>query len=75
MAHFRASLQGQRGTTSRLGSKASGLDVRVNGWNRGIRVTARYDATAGEDVFEVLSTGGSNGELFEEEVAVIRGKG
>lgn len=60
MAQFRATIEGSRGMASRLGTKKSGLDVRINGWNDGLRVTAYFDEETGKDVFEVFRTGGSN---------------
>ena len=61
MARFRATIQGQRGYVSRLGSAKSGLTVTLNGWGGGITVTA-YVNVAGQDCFEVTQTGGSNGK-------------
>lgn len=59
MAQFRATIQGQRGEASRLGSKKSGLTVKANGWESGVTVYARVDAD-GNDVFGVWQTCGSN---------------
>ncbi len=58
MARFRATIQGQRGEVSRLGSSKSGITARVNGWNAGIRVEA--ESNGGKDVFRVYYTGGSH---------------
>lgn len=69
MARFRATLKGQRGETSRLGSPNSGLRAYVNGWNAGVTVEAEASGT--RDVFYVYATGGSNGEGTGELVAVI----
>lgn len=33
MARFRATIRGQRGQASRLGSAASGIVANINGWN------------------------------------------
>ncbi len=38
MAHFRGILQGNRGETSRLGSKASGLTTIAQSWQGAVRV-------------------------------------
>lgn len=57
MAQFRATIQGQRGEASRLGSKASGISAYVNGWNSGVKVIGRH--TDGQDVFDVYATSGS----------------
>lgn len=57
MAQFRATIQGNRGMASRLGSKNSGLRVRANGWNVGIAIDVRHED--GKDVFDVFRTSGS----------------
>lgn len=58
MAHFRATIKGQRGEASRLGSAKSGIMAEINGWDRGIKVYAEHKD--GKDHFTVISTGGSN---------------
>lgn len=63
MAHFRATIKGQKGEASRLGSKSSGIVAEINGWDRGIRVYAEFKD--GKDHFVVVSTGGSNGNRKE----------
>ena len=59
MAQFMGYVKGQRGEATRLGSKNSGLVVRANGWESGIKVEATVDIE-GRDVFWVEITGGSN---------------
>ena len=59
MAQFLASIRGQRGEVTRLGSKVSGVTARINGWNSGVTVRAAH--VDGKDVFHVYRTGGSNG--------------
>lgn len=59
MAQFRAVIKGQRGEASRLGSKNSGINTSVNGWNAGVRVVAEH--VDGKDVFHVYRAWGSNG--------------
>jgi len=54
-------MQGQKGDTSRLGSKRSGLQASVDGWGAGIEVRAVWDESLNADVFYVYATGGSNG--------------
>jgi hypothetical protein len=61
MAHFRAVIKGSRGEASRLGSKASGIDSKVSGWNGGVRVKARNNPMDGQDVFHIEATMGSSG--------------
>jgi hypothetical protein len=63
MAHFRGWLQGNRGATSRLGGKQSGIRVSTNGWNLGVEVTGYFDKEKDTDVFTVVLTGGSNGHF------------
>jgi hypothetical protein len=41
MAHFYGKIQGQRGRASRLGSKASGLDVTAASWQGAVSITLR----------------------------------
>ncbi len=60
MARFRATIQGQRGAASRLGSAKSGITATVNGWNAGIRVSACPGNMQGQDVFMVEVTYGSH---------------
>ena len=57
MAHFRATIQGNRGMASRLGTKKTGLQASVNGWNVGVTVEALH--INGEDTINVFITGGS----------------
>jgi hypothetical protein len=58
MAQFRATIEGQRGQASRLGSKTSGMVAKVNGWDSGVMVYAEH--VDGKDRFEVMATKGSN---------------
>jgi len=48
MARFYASIQGNRGEATRMGTPTSGISGHVRGWNVGVRVE------------EVYSTFGSN---------------
>ena len=57
MAHFRGTIQGNRGGASRLGTAKSGLDVTANGWNGGIRVELWVQD--GVDMANVELNGGS----------------
>jgi len=61
MAQFRGVMQGRKGSTSRLGTKKSGLSAMINGWNTGVEV--RIDHEGGEDITRVYLTGGSNGSI------------
>lgn len=61
MAQFRATIKGQRGEASRLGSKKSGIYSNLNAWNIGLRVYLTHNETTGKDEIDVTLTGGSNG--------------
>ena len=56
MAHFRATIRGQRGQASRLGSKKSGITASINGWDLGVMVSDSPD-----NGFIISINGGSNG--------------
>lgn len=64
MAHFRATIQGNRGPASRCGQKHTGIHADINGWRLGIHVDGYYDADMGRDVFEVWKTTGSASRHF-----------
>lgn len=59
MARFYASIQGQRGEATRMGSAKSGMVGHVRGWDIGARVD--LDDRNGKDVVTITLTGGSNG--------------
>ena len=63
MAQFYGSMQGNRGQTTRMGTKSSGFDGHIRGWNIGARVCMRH--VDGKDVCTVYKTGGSNGATNE----------
>ena len=60
MAAFMATIKGQRGKASRLGTKASGIVAHVNAWNSGVDVMGTYDQLTGTIRWTVERTGGSN---------------
>ena len=70
MAQFRATIHGNRGEASRLGTKSSGIRATVNGWNIGLSVEI-YVNDAGKDEIQVYQTGGSNGCKPSKQIAVI----
>ena len=63
MARFYASIQGNRGEATRMGTKTSGIGGHIRGWNVGARIEIRH--VAGKDVVQVYRTGGSNGPRAE----------
>jgi len=58
MAHFYASIQGNRGEGTRMGSKDSGITGHIRGWNSGANVYCSVDQE-GRDVVEIYATTGS----------------
>jgi hypothetical protein len=61
MAHFMATVQGNRGKASRLGSKSSGATAAVQGWTAGVHAEAHVgDSANATDYFEVFMTTGSD---------------
>lgn len=58
MARFRATIQGNRGIASRLGTKRSGIVATIAGWHIGVRVTIDVDPH-GRDIITIYETGGS----------------
>ena len=69
MARFRATIQGQRGSASRLGSTKSGITAQVNGWDVGVDVDA--DDENGTDTFKVYVTGGSRNAVNARHVGTV----
>lgn len=68
MARFYASIQGNRGEASRMGTPASGIHGHIRGWNVGARV-ACYTVPDGTDddadaVSVSLSQGSSGGRSY-----------
>ena len=53
MAHFFASIQGQRGKATRLGSKASSINATVASWQGAVDVRLWHNGATGEDMAEV----------------------
>lgn len=72
MARFYGIMQGGRGKVTRTGTPASGLHVRANGWDFGIRVALVPDPETGKDMAEVWVTTGSNGRGPERLVGCYR---
>lgn len=62
MSKFYATIQGNKGEASRMGSKKSGIEGHIRGWNEGAKVTCFVD-DEGRDCVSVRLTGGSIGRL------------
>lgn len=69
MARFYGEVQGNRGSTSRLGSAKSGMVGHIRGWSTGCRVDIRDED--GIDVVRVWRTTGSNARGSEQLIATF----
>lgn len=74
MARFRATIHGNRGKASRLGTPNSGMMATVNGWDIGVEV-ALYVNQKGEDAVQIYRTGGSNGGRSSTLIAEFKNEG
>ena len=77
MARYRATIKGQRGEASRLGSTSHPPVVTINGGECGVRVVAVSSDADGitQDTFKIYATGGSNsryGEYSDRLIGIIR---
>ncbi len=70
MAQFRATIQGNRKEASRLGTKDSGITATIDGWDDGVLVVV--DHIDGKDVFQIYSSGGTNGQDTGGLIATIK---
>lgn len=62
MSQFYASIQGNRGMATRMGSKESGISGHIRGWNIGVKAECFVD-DEGNDCVYVSISGGSNGRF------------
>jgi len=67
MAQYYADIVGNRGDATRMGTKASGIQGHIRGWNVGARVCIAH--VDGKDVCRVYKTSGSNGHRSEQLIA------
>ena len=67
--HFYADIEGNRGVGTRCGTKSSGIDGHIRGWNVGARISCIYDEESGKDICRIYKTGGSNGDGRSELIA------
>jgi hypothetical protein len=73
MAHFYGSMAGSAKTeATRCGTKNSGMNAHVRGWNCGIETFVDYDATNDKESYSVYMTGGSNGSRAPKALAQVR---
>jgi galactokinase len=53
MSHFYGVMQGNRGETTRGGTKGSGIQATVAGWGGCITVVLTHNTETGQDEYEV----------------------
>jgi len=74
MSHFYGEIHGQAKTpATRRGSKASGLEGHLRGWNIGVRVVLEHKEDIG-DVIYIYRTSGSNGGSNDVLIATLKEK-
>jgi hypothetical protein len=61
MAHFIGTIEGSRGSVTRLGTPSSGINTVARGWDLGVSVQGSKEADG--DVFTIYADSGSNGRL------------
>lgn len=62
MSHFYADIQGNRGQATRQGTKNSGIEGHIRGWNVGAKVECYYDDELDMDFVRIYLTSGSNNQ-------------
>ena len=72
MARFYASIQGNKGEATRMGTASSGITGHIRGWNVGAHVDCRPNVDTDRDVVEIGLSGGSN-YPSERRLAVLYG--
>lgn len=61
MAQFYADIKGNRGMATRMGTKKSGLNGHIRGWDIGARVYMNYNEQTQQDECTIHLTSGSTG--------------
>ena len=62
MAHFYSEVRGARKPQTLTGTKNSGVQAHIRGWNVGVEV--RLSHVNGKDIVQVYKTTGSNGNTI-----------
>ena len=71
MSRFYANIVGNRGQATRQGTKDSGIEGHVRGWDSGAKVYCEANSKD-QDVVEVYLTRGSNGQGSSPNGLVVR---
>ena len=73
MARYYASIYGNRGVATRMGTSSSGIHGHIRGWNIGVKVDCHPDPdNPKRDVCEIYETGGSNKDWEKKHIATIK---
>lgn len=64
MAHFYGDMKGNRKEVTRCGSKSSGIDAHIRGWNIGVSINMYVDSE-GRDTIDIYKTSGSNSNQMD----------
>jgi len=71
MAHFYGTITGSRGTTvTKTGTKDSGIEGHIRGWNVGVKVVCTH--RNGKDECRIYETGGSSGYADEKLIHTVK---
>ena len=71
MARFYASIQGNRGEATRMGTEKSGISGHIRGWEVGCSVQIWVN-DKGEDEVAIALTSGSNGRYSSRHLGVFK---
>lgn len=71
MSRFYASIQGSKGQATRQGTKNSGIQGHIRGWNVGARVFCSVNDD-GKDEVTLILTSGSNGRKSDKAIGTFR---
>ena len=70
MAQFYASIKGNRGEATRMGTKNSGMHGHIRGWDIGCEVEMRYNEETGKDEVHIYLTSGSRGSGIDQLIGI-----
>lgn len=72
MSHFYGEMTGRTQTVTRCGTKNSGIEAHIRGWNFGVR--ARVYQHDGHDMVDIYLTSGSTGNESHHILTACRGQ-
>ena len=71
MAHFYGSMKGARGETTRTGTKNSGINAHVRGWDVGVSVSLEQAKDHEGALAAIGFTSGSNGSGMADDWTIL----